>query len=58
MVITTMTQAIGWALAHALGQSESEPVVHSQLQHAHWDRIERRWFTHDDHLEETQGRAA
>ena len=57
-MVTYMTQAIGWALAHALGRPESEPVVHSKLEHAHWDRAEHRWYTHEDHTEDTYGRAA
>jgi hypothetical protein len=57
-MVTYMTQAIGWALAHALGRPESEPVAHSKLEHTHWDRAEHRWYTHEDHTEETHGRAA
>ena len=57
-MVTYMTQAIGWALAHALGRPESEPVAHSKLEHAHWDRAEHRWYTHEVHTEDTHGRAA
>ncbi len=57
-MVTYMTQAIAWAVARMLGRPQAEPVSHGALEHAHWDRVERRWYTHEDHTEELAGRAA
>lgn len=57
-MVTYTMQAIKWAVGRALGQPESEPVRHRQLEHVHWDRVEHRWYLHNDHTDDTLGRAA
>lgn len=57
-MVSYMTQAIAWGVARVLGRPHGEPVPHDALEHAHWNRVEHRWYTHDDHTEEAAGRAA
>jgi len=39
------------ALARRLSGSPGDLVEHNVLQHAHWNRAEGRWLTHEDEAE-------
>jgi hypothetical protein len=45
-MIMHMARAIVWGMSRVLGIQEAEPVVHRDLEHAHWDSSGRRWHTH------------
>jgi len=47
MVVYT-AQAITRSLSRKLHISPEEPIAHRDLEHAHWDRDGRRWYTHPD----------
>jgi hypothetical protein len=57
-MITTIQRAITWEVSRILRVPEEMPVAHQELEHAHWDRTRREWFTHVDHSEGAAVRAA
>jgi hypothetical protein len=57
-MITTIQRAITWEVSRILGVPEETPVAHQDLEHAHWDRARREWFTHVDHSDGAAVRAA
>lgn len=57
-MVTYMTQAIAWAVARVLRRPRNERVPHSNLYHAHWDRAQQLWYTHEHTDDDTLGRAA
>lgn len=46
-MVTNTKLAVRWALWWLARRPDSQPVAHSDLEHAHWDRSERRWLTHE-----------
>ncbi len=57
-MVTYMTQAIAWAVARVLRRPRNERVPHSNLYHAHWDRAQQLWYTHEHTDDDPGGRAA
>lgn len=57
-MVMYIARAVAWGLSRMLRVPPAEPVAHGDLEHAHWDRTSRRWFTHDDHPEGRADRAA
>jgi hypothetical protein len=46
-MIMTMARAISWGVSRMLGVPEEQPVAPGEVEHAHWDRVERRWVVHE-----------
>ena len=57
-MIRYAVRAVVWGLSRMVRVSRGEPVAHGELEHAHWDRSRRRWYTHGDDPETTAARAA
>ena len=47
-MVITLARAIGWGVSGLLGVRHDELVAHRDLEHAHWNRDTRTWFTHED----------
>lgn len=47
-MITTIARATVWGASRLLGVRDDEPLAHHDLEHAHWDRVARRWYTHEE----------
>lgn len=47
-MITTIARATAWGVSGLLGVRRDETVAHHDLEHAHWDRAARRWYTHEE----------
>jgi len=45
-MVITLARAIAWGVLGLLGVRHDELVAHRDLEHAHWDPLTRRWFTH------------
>ncbi len=47
-----MVRYLARALAHLARGTARRPSGHGDLEHAHWDRAQRQWVTHEEHLQE------
>lgn len=57
-MIRYAVRAVVWGLSRVARVPRDEAVTHRSLEHAHWDRSTRRWYTHADDAEGTAPRAA
>jgi hypothetical protein len=57
-MVSYVTHAVTWGISQLLGIRHDALVAHRDLEHAHWDRVGRRWFTHEDDRETTVAPAA
>lgn len=44
-MLSYITGAAVWALRRAFGRARPR-LAHVEVEHAHWDRDSRRWYTH------------
>ncbi|HEX6548649.1 MAG TPA: hypothetical protein VF134_07915 [Candidatus Dormibacteraeota bacterium] len=56
MLVWNIEHGLTWGVTRLLGHRPEPPVAHRELEHAHWDPVERRWYTH--RVEEPADQAA
>lgn len=57
-MVSYITSAAAYGLSVMRGVERDQPVAHEDLEHAHWDPVARRWYTHDEQAERAVARAA
>jgi hypothetical protein len=57
-MVMFMAQALAWGVSRVLRTPRSAPFEHQELEHAHWDATNRRWFKHEDEAGGAVSRAA
>jgi hypothetical protein len=57
-MVMNVARAVAWGLTWMLRVPRSEPVAHRGVEHAHWERAQRRWVVHQEEPEPTVSRAA
>jgi hypothetical protein len=57
-MVMFIADAIGWSWSWLRRKPRNQPVSHRDLEHAHWDPVERLWFTHTGTQQAEVARAA